>query len=961
MRVIRAAILFHGIHAVAGLQSGIDSNNRKPPPPVPKKTRVYRRENQQSGDPPPKPFLPADFRLPVDLSTPTSEADTASPPSSPVSLNGVQVMNGQSEELMKKLKARKQKLTEQLGEDADEQSAQPTEREQPDERDGRALPLKQGRKPNWDDIEVSAEGVTPAIPSKKSSRSATNQLGLNTITAKPDATKPVPKPRVTKSPPSTPTEDSQSKNPASTVRSRSPSPSGSKSRLPSPGSRARLPTPDELLQSTDPALTEKSRSRSPSPEEPRSPLPGSRPRLPTPEEIRQSKSLQVYESLLQPQGFKCRVFHAFTTPADEKVMYELALKGNDIKLYYNVLEGDNGPMERKIPTTTSLKRSGMPDDLPKSQPSDCKATMREVLKYAWNYASGRFRPKEGGAVNESPVQQEFSWQLELDSNDTWISFGGENSYAMPSSLGSDVLTKFAEKVFPEKGEPLKLPDIPKSLWYLEMEGKDLSTALNRDFTIHQATRPTLTENSRARSPSPGEPKSPLPGSRARLPTPDELLEATSPTRTENSRARSPSPGKPRSPPPGSRPRLPTPDEIQGQSTGLETYETLLQPQGFKCRVFHAFTTATNEKVLYELAFKGEDMKLFYNVLKGDNGPTLLPAEIPTTTSLKRSGMPDDLPKSQPSDCKATMREVLKYAWNYASGRFRPKEGGAVDESPVQQEFSWQLELDSNDTWISFGGENSYAMPSSLGSDVLTKFAEKVFPEKGEPLKLPDMPETLWYLEMEGKDLSMALNRDFTIHRIRLSGMPIRWKGMTAAISELSGIKGAHAQEEPKTSEDIAKNAFGSYLEAICLEGSRSSEGTFNGETMTVWPFGKEIYDRCNKNNIPIPIPAIIFEPGAVRQSRENAFQVSARSRLAKAMEVLELFARRHVRGRNKPGDVSVLGGAGGTSCSAIYKTNETEYRLDFSEIAREFKLDAISAAEWVSTFSTNFVDIPRHT
>ncbi|KAF4720873.1 hypothetical protein FOZ63_000237 [Perkinsus olseni] len=33
------------------------------------------------------------------------------------------------------------------------------------------------------------------------------------------------------------------------------------------------------------------------------------------------------------------------------------------------------------------------------------------------------------------------------------------------------------------------------------------------------------------------------------------------------------------------------------------------------------------------------------------------------------------------------------------------------------------------------------------------------------------------------------------------------------------------------------------------------------------------------------------------------------------------------------------------SCSAIYKTNETEYRLEFSEKAREFKLDAISAAD----------------
>ncbi|KAF4661529.1 hypothetical protein FOZ61_003130 [Perkinsus olseni] len=584
MRAIRATILFHGMHAVAGLQSG------KPPPPVPTKTRVYRRADQQSGDPPPKPFL--------------------------VSPNGVQVMNGQSEELMKKLNERKQKLTEQLGEDAEEQSdAQPTEREQPDEEDGRSLPLKQGRKPNWEDIEVSVEGVTPPIPPKKSSRSATNQLGLDTIAAQPDATKPVPKPRVTKSPPSTPTEDSQSKNPASTMRSRSPSPSGSKSRSPSPGSRARLPTPDELLQSTSPALIEKSRSRSPSPEEPRSPLPRARPRVPTPEEIRQSKSLQVYESLLQPQGFKCRVFHVFTTSADEKVFYELDLKGEDLKLYYNVLEGDKGPTKRKITATTSLERSGMPYGLPRSQPSDCKATMRDVLKYAWNYASGRFRPKEGGALNESSVQQEFSWQLELD---------------------------------------------------------------------------------------------------------------------------------------------------------------------------------------------------------------------------------------------------------------------------------------SNDKWISFGGKNSYAMPSSLGSDVLTKFAKKVFPEKDEPLKLPDMPESLWYLEMEGKDLSMALNRDFTIHRIRLPGMPIRWKGMTAAISELSGIKGDHSQEEPKTSEDIAKNAFGSYLEAICLEGSRSSEGTFNGETMTVWPFGKEVYDKCNKNNFPIPIPAIIFEPGAMWQSRENAFQVSARSRLAKAMEVLELFARRHV-------------------------------------------------------------------
>ncbi|KAF4691057.1 hypothetical protein FOZ60_016289 [Perkinsus olseni] len=542
------------------------ARKHKPPPPVPKKTRVYRRENQQSGDPPPKPFLPADFRLPVDPSTPTSEADTASPPSSPVSPNGVQVMNRQNEELMKKLKAREQKLTEQLGEDAEEQSTQPTEREQPDERDGRALPPKQGRKPNWDDIE------------------------------------------------------------ARSVR----------------------------------AL----------------------------------------------------------------VLYDLRLP---------------------------------------------------VIVFALLFG-----------IEIATLRAEFLYSLRL--------------------------------------------------LMIIVNGNSKNGLSRRRYTCHSLE--------------------------------EELPLCNEPA----------GPGVLSTGPPFAGDRIIDADAFL---------------QGFTCRVLHAFTTAADEKVLYELALKGDDIKLYYNVLEGDDGPT--ERKIPTTTSLKRGGMPDDLPKSQPSDCKATMREVLKYAWNYASGRFRPKEGGAVNESPVQQEFSWQLELDSNDKWISFGGKNSYAITPSLGSDVLTKFAKKVFPEKkGEPLKLPDTPESLWYLEMEGKDLSMALNRDFTIHRIRLPGMPIRWKGMTAAISELSGIKGDHAQEEPKTSEDIAKNAFGSYLEAICLEGSRSSEGTFNGETVTVWPFGKEIYDKCNKNNIPIPIPAIIFEPGAVRQSRENAFQVSARSRLAKAMEVLELFARRHV-------------------------------------------------------------------
>ncbi|KAF4691058.1 hypothetical protein FOZ60_016290 [Perkinsus olseni] len=206
-----------------------------------------------------------------------------------------------------------------------------------------------------------------------------------------------------------------------------------------------------------------------------------------------------------------------------------------------------------------------------------------------------------------------------------------------------------------------------------------------------------------------------------------------------------------------------------------------------------------------------------------------------------------------------MREVLKYAWNYASGRFRPKEGGALNESTVQQEFSWQLELDSNDKWISFGGKNSYAMPSSLGSDVLTKFAEKVIPEKGEPLKLPDMPESLWYLEMEGKDLSMALNRDFTIHHISLPGMSTPWEGMLAAIGHLSQLKKTFSQDKPRRSKDISRVAFGNYLESICLEGHSK-----------------------------------IVEPGALTEEGEFTFKVPEGSPFAGVMEILELFARRHI-------------------------------------------------------------------
>ncbi|KAF4669590.1 hypothetical protein FOL46_001326 [Perkinsus olseni] len=249
----------------------------------------------------------------------------------------------------------------------------------------------------------------------------------------------------------------------------------------------------------------------------------------------------------------------------------------------------------------------------------------------------------------------------------------------------------------------------------------------------------------------------------------------------------------------------TPAELHGLPKSLLALGPLLQPQGFKCRVFHAFTTAGGFDVVYELSLRGRNVKLYYSVNKGD---TDLTRKILLTESLERSGMPDDLPKSQPSDCKATMREVLKYAWNYASGRFRPKEGGALNESSVQQEFSWQLELDSNDKWISFGGKNSYAMPSSLGSDVLTKFAKKVIPEGNEPVELPFRLETLRYLEMEGKDLSMVLNREFTIHHISLPGMSTPWEGMLAAIGHLSQLKKTFYKDKPRRSKDIFRVAYG---------------------------------------------------------------------------------------------------------------------------------------------------------
>ncbi|KAF4705618.1 hypothetical protein FOZ62_026273 [Perkinsus olseni] len=231
--------------------------------------------------------------------------------------------------------------------------------------------------------------------------------------------------------------------------------------------------------------------------------------------------------------------------------------------------------------------------------------------------------------------------------------------------------------------------------------------------------------------------------------------------------------------------------------------------GFKCRVFHAFTTAGGFDVVYELSLRGRNLKLYYSANKGDED---LARKVLVTGSLKRSGMPDDLPKSQPSDCKATMREVLKYAWKYASGRFRPKEGGAVNESSVQQEFSWQLELDSNDKWISFGGKSSYAITPSLGSDVLAKFAKKVIPEGNEPVELPFRLKSLWYLEMEGKDLSRPSTGT---SRFIIFVYPAC---MLAAIGHLSQLKKTFFQDKPRRSKDISRVAFGNYLESICLEG-----------------------------------------------------------------------------------------------------------------------------------------------
>lgn len=83
-----------------------------------------------------------------------------------------------------------------------------------------------------------------------------------------------------------------------------------------------------------------------------------------------------------------------------------------------------------------------------------------------------------------------------------------------------------------------------------------------------------------------------------------------------------------------------------------------------------------------------------------------------------------------------MRNLLEYAWNYNQGRFSKEEGGPVEPSEVQKELERQLIIESA-TWRPFGGNNSYAISSSLGSDILVKFASKIFPEG--KVELPNEP------------------------------------------------------------------------------------------------------------------------------------------------------------------------------------------------------------------------------
>ncbi|KAF4751001.1 hypothetical protein FOZ62_021221, partial [Perkinsus olseni] len=149
--------------------------------------------------------------------------------------------------------------------------------------------------------------------------------------------------------------------------------------------------------------------------------------------------------------------------------------------------------------------------------------------------------------------------------------------------------------------------------------------------------------------------------------------------------------------------------------------------------------------------------------------------------------------------------------------------------------------------------------------------------------------------MEGKDLSMALSRDLTIHHIRLPGMSVPWQGMTTTITALTTLKRNHTQNKPRFPKGVFKLAVAGYLEAIC-SGSSRSHGEPGGSTDRASPFlDEEIHRKCARNHETIPLAIKIFAPGALREEEPAIFEVPKTSPLAKSMDILELFARKHVR------------------------------------------------------------------
>ncbi|EER06369.1 hypothetical protein Pmar_PMAR006137 [Perkinsus marinus ATCC 50983] len=117
--------------------------------------------------------------------------------------------------------------------------------------------------------------------------------------------------------------------------------------------------------------------------------------------------------------------------------------------------------------------------------------------------------------------------------------------------------------------------------------------------------------------------------------------------------------------------------------------------------------------------------------------------------------------------------------------------------------------------------------------------------------------------------------------------------MVDAIMELTAIKGDYAQAIPTSSEDTALAAFGSYLESICMIGSRSKEEIVDNVETVVWPLGKKVYDQCNTYKAPLPISVMMVK--SLRKVEKSTFEVPSTSNLAGVMMALDAFARRYVK------------------------------------------------------------------